>query len=55
LKRVFVVGCEPASLGGEEGAMELSSAVEASLDQAVETVRSLIARSLQELDVDAKD
>lgn len=55
LKRVFVVGCEPASLGGEEGAMGLSGAVEASLDQAVETVRSLIARSLNELDIDSKD
>ena len=55
LKRVFVVGCEPASLGGEEGEMGLSGAVEASLDRAVETVRSLVARSLHELDVDPKD
>jgi hydrogenase maturation protease len=55
LKRVFVVGCEPASLGGEEGEMGLSGAVEDSLDQAVETVRSLIGRSLQELGVDPKD
>jgi hydrogenase maturation protease len=55
LKRVFVVGCEPASLGGEEGAMGLSGAVEASLDHAVETVRALVARSLQELDANAKE
>jgi hydrogenase maturation protease len=55
LKRVFVVGCEPASLGGEEGAMGLSGAVEASLDRAVETVRSLVARSLHDLDAEPKD
>jgi len=55
LKRVFVVGCEPASLGGEEGAMGLSGAVEASLDQAVDAVRSLVVRSLHELDADPKD
>jgi len=55
LKRVFVVGCEPASLGGEEGEMGLSGAVEASLDQAVETVRSLVAQSLRELDANPKN
>lgn len=54
LKRVIVVGCEPASLGGEEGAMGLSAAVEASLGEAVETVRSLIARSLRELNAAPK-
>jgi len=55
LKRVFVVGCEPASLGGEEGEMGLSGAVEASLDQAVETVRSLVAQSLHGLDANPKN
>jgi hydrogenase maturation protease len=55
LKRVLVVGCEPASLGGEEGAMGLTGVVEASLDQALETVRSLIDRSLREIDAKPKD
>jgi hydrogenase maturation protease len=55
VKRVFVVGCEPASLGGEEGAIGLSAVVEASLDQAVETVRSLVSRSLHELISDSKE
>jgi hypothetical protein len=35
--------------------MGLSGAVEASLDQAVETVRSLVAQSLRELDANPKN
>ena len=31
LKRVLLVGCEPATFGGEEGQMGLSPAVEAAV------------------------
>jgi hydrogenase maturation protease len=44
LKRVLLVGCEPGTLGPEEGQMGLSEPVEAVLDEAVKLVESLIAR-----------
>ena len=40
-RRVLVVGCEPASLGGEEGAMGLSPEVEAAVDPAIEMIQEL--------------
>ncbi len=43
LKRVLLVGCEPATLGPEEGQMGLSEPVEAAVDVAVEMVESLVA------------
>ena len=43
LARVFVVGCEPASLGGDEGAMGLSESVQAAVAEAVEMIESLVA------------
>jgi hydrogenase maturation protease len=44
--RVYVVGCEPASLGGEQGEMGLSAPVEAALDGAVELVEDVVRRLL---------
>jgi hydrogenase maturation protease len=44
--RLYVVGCEPASLGGEQGEMGLSPPVEAALDGAVELVEDLVRRLL---------
>jgi hydrogenase maturation protease len=44
LKRVLLVGCEPGTLGPEEGQMGLSEQVEAVLDEAVKLVESLIAQ-----------
>ncbi len=41
-KRILLVGCEPLRLGGEEGLMGLSDAVEAAVDPAVATVRTLV-------------
>ena len=35
LKRILLVGCEPATLGGEEGKMGLSAPVEAAVREAV--------------------
>jgi hydrogenase maturation protease len=44
LKRVLLVGCEPGTLGPEEGQMGLSEPVEAVIDEAVKLVESLIAK-----------
>ncbi len=46
LKNVLVVGCEPETLGGEEGQMGLSLPVEAAVDEAVKLVESLVNRIL---------
>jgi hydrogenase maturation protease len=42
VKKVLLVGCEPETLGGEEGQMGLSAPVEAALEDAVKLVESLI-------------
>lgn len=44
LKNILLVGCEPESLGGEEGQMGLSAPVEAAVEDAVKLVKSLIDR-----------
>jgi hydrogenase maturation protease len=44
LKNILLVGCEPQSLGGEEGHMGLSAPVEAAVEDAVKLVKSLIDR-----------
>lgn len=48
LKRVLLVGCEPATFGGEDGEMGLSAAVEAAVHEAVKTVEQLVERIQQE-------
>jgi len=48
LNRVLLVGCEPASLGGDEGFMGLSEPVEAAVEEAVNTTEALIRRLLDE-------
>jgi len=40
----LLVGCEPATLGPDEGQLGLSPAVEAVVDQAVAMIESLVAR-----------
>jgi hydrogenase maturation protease len=42
LKRVLLVGCEPATLGGDEGHMGLSGPVEASVIEAVKAIEALV-------------
>ncbi len=42
LKKVLLVGCEPETFGPEEGQMGLSASVEASLDEAVKLVVSIV-------------
>jgi hydrogenase maturation protease len=46
IKRMLLVGCEPETLGGEEGAMGLSASVEAAVDVAVQQISSLVTRIL---------
>lgn len=46
IKNVLLVGCEPETLGGEEGHMGLSAAVEAAVDRAVKLVESIINKIL---------
>jgi len=43
---VLLVGCEPQTLGPEEGQMGLSEPIEAALDDAVKMVESLIEKIL---------
>ncbi len=46
LKRVLLVGCEPASLGGDEGFMGLSELVEAAVEEAINATEALVRRLL---------
>jgi hydrogenase maturation protease len=48
LKRILLVGCEPATFGGEEGKMGLSSPVEAAVREAVKVVENLVEKTLDE-------
>jgi hydrogenase maturation protease len=44
-RRIVVVGCEPAELGGEEGVMGLSPPVQAAVEQAVETIENFVTNA----------
>jgi hydrogenase maturation protease len=46
LKRVLLIGCEPATLGGDEGHMGLSAPVDAAVAEAVTATISLVNRLL---------
>ena len=46
VKRVLLVGCEPGTLGPEEGHMGLSEPIEAVIDEAVGLIEALVARIL---------
>ena len=46
VKNVVLVGCEPQTLGGEEGQMGLSAPVEAAVEEAVKLVESLVNKIL---------
>jgi hydrogenase maturation protease len=48
LKRVLLVGCEPATFGGDEGKMGLSTEVEAAVDEGVRVITNLVAKLLDE-------
>jgi hydrogenase maturation protease len=46
MKRVLLVGCEPETLGGDEGYMGLSEAVESAVDTAVDKIEAIVNRIL---------
>lgn len=46
---VYVVGCEPANLGGDEGHMGLSPEIEAAVNEAVDMVGNLIREIQREI------
>jgi hydrogenase maturation protease len=46
VKNVLLLGCEPETLGGEEGQMGLSAAVEAAVDHAVKLAEAIFNRIL---------
>jgi hydrogenase maturation protease len=46
IKRVLLVGCEPETLGGDEGYMGLSEAVESAVDTAVDKIEAIVNRIL---------
>lgn len=48
VKNLLLVGCEPETLGGEEGHMGLSAAVEAATEHAVKLVESLVHKILND-------
>jgi hydrogenase maturation protease len=47
VKNVLLVGCEPETLGGEEGRMGLSAPVQTAVEEAVQLVKSLVAKVLE--------
>jgi hydrogenase maturation protease len=47
LGRILLVGCEPSTLGPEEGQMGLSEPVAAAVDEAVSVVESLVSELLE--------
>jgi hydrogenase maturation protease len=55
LKRVMLVGCEPATFGGDEGKMGLSAPVEAAVQEAAKVVANLIEKILGEVPSEPAD
>jgi hydrogenase maturation protease len=49
LKRILLVGCEPATFGGEDGKIGLSAPVEAAVRAAVKVVENLVEKTLDEV------
>ncbi|HWQ32034.1 MAG TPA: hydrogenase maturation protease [Blastocatellia bacterium] len=47
-RRILLIGCEPASFGGEDGAMGLSEPVAAAVDEAIRMIESLVTEILNE-------
>jgi len=54
LNRVLLVGCEPGTLGPEEGQMGLSERIEPAVDEAVKLVEAMIGKILNGDDLFAK-
>lgn len=52
LKKILLIGCEPADFGGEQGHMGLTAPVAAAVDEAVKMVVSVVGKLLQEQTLD---
>lgn len=48
LKRVLLVGCEPATFGGDPGHMGLSDPVQAAIPEAVKVIEELVGKILKD-------
>ena len=48
LNRILLVGCEPDTLGGEEGKMGLSASVEVAVWKAVKVIENLVEKTLNQ-------
>lgn len=48
IKRIVLVGCEPETVGGDDGKMGLSANVEAAVREAVKVVENLVEKTLNE-------
>jgi hydrogenase maturation protease len=46
LKKILLLGCEPATFGPEEGQMGLSEAVSSAVERAIPLLESIITRVL---------
>jgi hydrogenase maturation protease len=44
LKRILLVGCEPATFGPEEGQMGLSEPVAAAVEESITIIESLVEK-----------
>jgi hydrogenase maturation protease len=51
-KKLYLVGCEPATLEVEDGEIGLSESVEGAVPQAIELIKSLVNDLLNEVEVD---
>lgn len=51
LKKVLIIGCEPATLGPEEGQVGLSESVAAVIGYAADMIESVVSRELNEVSV----
>ncbi len=55
LKRVLLIGCEPETLGSEEGHMGLSESVQAAVPEAVRVITNLVQGLLADSEAGRKD
>jgi len=53
--RIFVLGCEPADCGGEEGRMGLTPTVEVAIPEAIRMLRQLVRRILENTETVLKE
>jgi Ni,Fe-hydrogenase maturation factor len=45
---LYLIGCEPAALDGDDGVIGLSESVQAAVPRAIEVIESLVSKLLSE-------